>query len=468
LYWKDVNRQGAVLGLTAGFLVWGYTLVVPTLIQVGFLPEEWLSEGPFGLVWFNPQNLLGSGITNPIVHGTFWSLFFNISALSLGVVFGEQSAKEKNLAEFYIHPFSHGSEFGERLVWKGRLVYKDLIQVSQQLLGKGKVDKAVRYYEKHYETPIEKTGEVKPAFVSYVERMLSGAVGATSARMLISSIAKEDEIVLSDVIEIIRQKKETTLLNERLRYKSNELEQKTTQLEIANKRLQNLDQEKDEFISTVNHELRTPLTSIRALCEIIHDHEDMEEAERKEFLTTIITEAERMTRLINQVLDLEKLESGRMRLQKERVELKAFLEDVLFPYEKLCKEKSLNLIHEFVDERLELEIDKDKITEVIVNLTANAIKHTEQGYIKVCAERQNTHALVSIIDTGKGIEYEDLDRIFDKFYQVKGGQDRKPGGSGLGLPIAKKLVNLHDGHIWVKSQPNIGSEFSFTIPLSNN
>lgn len=464
LYWSDFNKNAIVGGLVVGFLIWGYTLVIPTLIQVGLISQSLIVDGPFGIGWLNPYALFGSDIENHIVHGTLWSMLFNISTILVMVVFGQQSDKERFLADYYLNPFTYGTKYSERLVWKGTVVYQDLISVSNKLLGQQRVSQAVNFYHTHYEAPLKKSGEVNSQFINYMERLLSGAIGSTSARMLIASIAKSELIVLDDLVEILKQKRETAMLNEKLKAKSKELELKSTQLEIANNRLKNLDQEKDEFISTVNHELRTPLTTIKALCEIIYDHDDMEDEERKSFLETVINESERMTRLINQVLDLEKLESGKVLLQMETISYAKFLDQVLFPYEKQCEEKGIKFFKNFTKDEIIIYVDKDKLTEVIVNLVSNAINHTDNGYIEVSVRLEKNQVITSVKDTGKGILPAYLDQIFDKFFQIKKNENQKPSGSGLGLSITKKQVMLHGGKIWANSQIDQGSVFSFSLP----
>ena len=463
LFWKDANKKGVLAGLIAGFIIWGYTLVVPTMAEIGWVEPSLMENGFLGISSLKPHSLFGSAMS-PITHGTFWSLFINAS-LFFGIsILTDQSAKDRNMAELFVDIFKKSGQ-DDTVVWKGRLVQKELIKLSENLLGKIRTEESIKFYEKRYGTLNEK--RVDPQFVNFIERMLAGAIGSASSRVLISSIAQEEEIEITDVIELLRETSEISSLNAALTLKSDELSKRTTELETANERLRNLDQEKDDFISTVTHELRTPLTSIKAFVEIVQDNPEIEE--RDEFLTTINEEIDRMTRLINQVLEMEKLESGAVTIDKHEIIPHEIVEDSIASMQHLLKSKNIKLLRDFPEELQATPVtgDKDRLQQVFMNLVSNSIKHAanEDPTIKVEAQLLDGKLAISIIDNGKGIKKENLSQIFDKFFQARDQTLKKPKGTGLGLSITKKIVELHEGSIEVESTWEEGARFTVKLPI---
>ncbi|MEO1049755.1 MAG: sensor histidine kinase [Bacteroidota bacterium] len=469
LFWKDANKQGAMSGLIIGFVVWGYTLVIPTVIEVGLLPESLMHDGPFGIGWLRPESLFGSSLPF-IAHGTLWSLFFNTLAFFAASIFTEQSGKERNQAELYVDIYQYSTKSAEKLVWKGEMVYQDLVKLAENLLGKDRMAEAIDNYRQRYgET--HQDGVVDAKFVNYTERLLSGAVGSASAHLLISSMAKEDEIELKDVIVLLKETSETARLNEELQYKSSQLRRQADELEEANERLKNLDKEKDDFISTVTHEMRTPLTAIKAFVEIIQDNPEIEEQERSRFLGTINDEIDRMTRLINQVLDMEKLESGATTIASTTISPYQILNDSIKSLEHLILSKEIKLNQQFGDDVNSVEItgDEDRLKQVFINLISNAIKYAseEQPFITIQCETDQSALIISITDNGRGIKKENMTRIFEKFFQARDQTRKKPKGTGLGLSISKKIIELHKGTIEVTSEWQKGSTFIIRLPTSS-
>lgn len=468
LFWKDANKKGALSGIIIGFIIWAYTLVVPTMVEVRLLPESLMTEGLFGIQWFKPESLFGANLS-PIAHGTFWSLFFNVCFFFAGSLLGRQTAKERNMAELFVDIYQHSSLSEQKLVWKGDLIHQDLISLSENLLGKERTNQALRIYEKTY-GKFEIDERIDSRFVNYIERLLSGAIGSASARILISSIAKEEEIEIHDVIHLLKETSETAQLNKELQIKSDELKRRTDELEAANERLKNIDKEKDDFISTVTHELRTPLTSIKAFVEIIQDNPEL--SERNEFLDTINEEIDRMTRLINQVLDMEKLESGAIGLDKQSIIPFEIIEDSLSSIHHLLKSKNIELVQSFSSEARSqiLLADEDRLKQVFINLFSNAINHSKDmaAQIEVIGKSNGKVLEIAIRDNGKGIKPENLNHIFDKFFQARNQTTKKPKGTGLGLSITKKIIELHDGAIDVQSVWEEGSTFTIKLPIKSN
>lgn len=259
-----------------------------------------------------------------------------------------------------------------------------------------------------------------------------------------------------------------------------ELEAKTGELTEANEKLTELDRLKTDFLSTVSHELRTPLTSVLGFAKIIQKKtegvlfplvpQEDKKVQRtlrqvKDNLGIIIAEGERLTSLINDVLDIAKMEAGKVEWKMERASLEEIIRQGIGSVSSLFTQKGLRLACE-IDEGLPGVIcDRDRVIQVIINLLSNALKFTEKGKV-VCRARQDDGGVtVSISDQGVGISREDQEKVFDKFLQIGDTLTDKPVGTGLGLPICKEIIEHHGGMIWVESEPGRGSIFSFTLPV---
>ncbi|MFO8009516.1 MAG: PAS domain-containing sensor histidine kinase [Dehalococcoidia bacterium] len=265
-------------------------------------------------------------------------------------------------------------------------------------------------------------------------------------------------------------------MQEQLAQYSSELEQRLNELQAAYERLEELDKMKDSFLSTVSHELRAPLTSIRSFAEILLTYEGDRKVQ-EEFLNIISDESERLTRLINDFLDLSKIESGRIELYSTIVEIPEVIDKALAANDALLKGMDMNLEVEVEPDLRPVWCDRDRLIQVVTNLINNAAKFTPSGgNIKVRAElyrpevsgetNHNKMVKVSVIDNGIGISHENQETVFDKFAQVGDTLADKPRGSGLGLSICKEIVERYKGKIWIEGEPDKGSTFSFTIPLA--
>jgi len=484
IFWKQGSRRGAVMGLVAGALVWGYTLILPTLVPVGLAPETWLTEGPFGLGWLKPQALFGLASLSPLGQAIFWSLLLNTGLYVWGSLQRPQTSLEHNQAILFVDVFRYGSTYDSSVVRKGKTLVTDIRSLLARFFGEQEASRMIeRYIRRHQLGSTQPFAD--PRLVTYAEKILTGAIGTASARILMASVAQEEPITVNEVIRILKTSQELLAVNKELKRKSAELEHLTRQLSEANERLQQADQQKDDFLSTVTHEVRTPLTSIRALSEILHDSPDMDLSTRQHFLGTIIKESERLTRLINQVLDLERIESGRYKLNLERMPLAELVGEAVEAVSQLAAEKQQELRTDLPDGSVFIEADRDRLTQVLINLLSNAIKFSPAGtgLIRVEATTESGQAIVRVTDNGSGINSAYHELIFEKFYQandrgnalgmnqksVSAAQTvrviRKPKGSGLGLAISKKIIELHHGTIGVQSQPGQGATFWFRIPV---
>jgi PAS domain S-box-containing protein len=224
---------------------------------------------------------------------------------------------------------------------------------------------------------------------------------------------------------------------------------------------------KNEFISTVSHELRTPMTSIKGYTDLLFlgMAGGLTDTQRS-FLQIIKSNADRLTALVNDILDISRIETGRLRLTIESLDLVELINGVVSSFWEQYREKGLELAWEAPAELSEVRGDATRVSQVLSNLVANAWHYTpEGGQVTIAARPVDGHVQVDIADTGIGIAAEDLDRIFDRFFRVDHPVVQEAGGSGLGLSIVKMFVEMLGGRIWVDSEVDVGSTFHFTLPL---
>lgn len=223
---------------------------------------------------------------------------------------------------------------------------------------------------------------------------------------------------------------------------------------------------KDEFISIVSHELRTPLSIIKEAISLILDRVLGEINEQQEKILTISkNNIDRLSRLINDLLDISKIENGKVMIRKTRVNMTNTIKMIASTFESKTKEKGLELRMSCPEKEVYIYVDEDKIIQLLTILVDNALKFTSQGFIEVSLEKKENGVGCTVEDTGIGILKEDLPKVFDKFTQVGCNNGLKERGVGLGLSVAKGIVELHKGKIWVESKVGKGTKFSFSLPI---
>ncbi|WP_174734672.1 cell wall metabolism sensor histidine kinase WalK [Mesobacillus harenae] len=225
-----------------------------------------------------------------------------------------------------------------------------------------------------------------------------------------------------------------------------------------------IDMERREFVANVSHELRTPLTTMRSYLEALAEGAWRDEEIAPNFLHTTQTETERMIRLVNDLLQLSKMDSRDYSLKKEWVNFPVFFNRIIDRFE-LSKEQNVIFQRKLPEQTIFVEIDEDKLTQVLYNIISNAMKYSpEGGQITFSVEEQEERIIVSVSDEGVGIPKDNLEKVFDRFYRVDKARTRKLGGTGLGLAIAKEMVNAHGGQIWAESVEGKGTVISFSLP----
>ncbi len=238
-----------------------------------------------------------------------------------------------------------------------------------------------------------------------------------------------------------------------------------TELQDAYHKLQTMDRMKSEFVSIVSHELRTPLTTIKAFIELIMMKPEMDHEKRLSFLGKVNVETDRLKRLISDLLDLARIESGSMNWRTERISLEGVASAALAAIKPLYEDKELSLTAAFDSHLPAVCGDSDRLIQVVTNILSNALKFTPAGgRVRLVMRASNGNVLVRVEDTGMGIAAGDLELIFEKFRRSGDPLTNTIDGTGLGLAIARQIVEHHGGRIWAESAPGKGSAFSFTLP----
>lgn len=465
LFWRRANRIGALIGLSGGFLIWIYTLLLPIS---GWLPTGFVEHGPWGIGLLRPSALFGLEGLDVYSHGVFWSMLFNIGGLVIGSMLSEQGSVERIQASRFVDVFSPDQASAGPLIWRGSADVTELRHMVARFLGDQRTNRAFARYAEQHGLSLETGALADAGLVQHAEELLAGAVGAASARVMIGSIVKGEPLSVSEVMTILDESSQAIRYSRQLERQSRELETAYRELRAANERLQELDRLKDEFVATVSHELRTPLTSIRAFSEILLSNADMPIAKQQEFLGIVVKESERLTRLINQVLDVAKMDAGHIEWNIAPLDLRDVVADAVNATSQLCRDRGARLEVVPCEQSLTLNGDTDRLTQVLINLLSNAAKFCpdQGGWIALRLYRNDSHARIEVEDNGPGIPPEHIDDVFERFHQISDQQAGKPKGTGLGLPISKRIIEHHGGRIWVESEPGRGARFIVELPLS--
>ncbi|MBK1645053.1 histidine kinase [Thiocapsa imhoffii] len=464
LYWRGGTREGALAGLAAGFLVWIYTLLLPSFAKSGWLPPAFMESGPGGFDLLAPMALFGMTGWNEITHGLFWSLTANIGAFLFVSSLRAPNATEASQAGIFVDA-SRRTVRGSAPLWRGSAEIDELMALNARFLGQSRTRAAFEQFarERGVKTPNQLPDDAETIY--FAETLLSGAIGGASARVMVASVTDEEPLGLDEVLNILDEASQIRAYSRELEQKSLALEAATAELRAANLRLQELDRMKDDFISSVTHELRTPLASIRAFSEILFDDPEIDLEQRRRFLGILVSETERLSRLVNQVLDLAKIESGHADWRTEILCLQDLIHQAVAATEQYVEERGSRVTLDLPDTPAAVSGDRDRIVQVLVNLLSNAAKFAPAGTgaidIRLSAEGASWRVCVS--DNGPGIPAEDLERVFEKFHQTALG-GAKPGGTGLGLPISRRIMDNLGGRIWAECRPTTGATVCFDLP----
>ncbi len=442
LYWKGGTRDGALAGLAAGALVWAWTLMLPSIARSGWIADDFVRDGLFGWQWTRPEQLFGLDALDNLSHSLLWSLAANIGLYVAVSLARPPAAAEASQAHRFVDIFERDS--AGRVFWRGSVDPMRLRALVGRFIGAQRAEaRFARFAQRLGLAGIEQLpGD--PRLVEFAERELSGAIGSASARVMVASVTQEETLDLDDVMDIVEE---------------------ASALRQVNEQLKSLDRLKDDFMSSVTHELRTPLTSIRALAELMRDDPDMPEPQRNQFLGVVVAETERLSRLVNQVLEMAKIEAGHAEWRSNDVDLRALLRQAVAATAELFRDKGCTVALALPDALPTLRADEDRLMQVVMNLLSNAAKFVPApgGRVEVRLNGDPTGVVVEVEDNGPGVPPEQRDQIFEKFRQG-GDASHRPPGTGLGLPISRQIVEHFGGRLTLVAGRGPGSCFRFFLP----
>ncbi|MGZ5267891.1 MAG: ATP-binding protein [Caldimonas sp.] len=467
LYWKGGTRNGALTGLLLGFALWAYTLMLPSVAKSGWLPADFVNDGPWGLALLKPEQLLGLGGLDNLTHALFWSLLANVTAYVALSLWRPPSARETSQALLFVDVFRDAADRGAAgpVFWRGRAQVRELLPLMSRLLGAARAQELFGGFARQRGVARIDQIPADAQLVQFVETQLAGAIGSASARVMVAAAVEEEALGLDDVMRILDEASQLRAYSHELEDKSRSLQRATDELRAANEQLKSLDRLKDDFMSSVTHELRTPLTSIRALSEMMADDLDMPQEQRQQFLRIINAETERLSRLVNQVLDMAKIEAGQAEWHTTDVDLRELLVRAVQTTAEMFRERGATVVLDLPEAVPTLRVDADRLTQVLLNLLSNAAKFLPPvgGRVDARLKVGKAGLRVEIQDNGSGVAADQQTLIFEKFRQG-GDVANRPQGSGLGLPISREIVEHFGGRIWLESAPGQGACFAFELP----
>ncbi|KMQ64232.1 sodium:proline symporter [Chryseobacterium sp. FH2] len=457
IFWRRGSYKGAVIGLLAGLAICYFGLIIP---QYYFSYNQEFKGALRDM--YDAFDFFAIPYLGRIPQIFFWSILVNTSLFTIISVSVKGNYRERNFAELYVDIDKYIQNHENAFIWRGTAYVSDIKNILERFLGKNKTEQALRIFNLKYNIDSQ-TETADSRFIKFSENLLAGRIGTASAKILIEGVTKEDKISLKEVLNILEESKENIILNKKLTEQSEELKQLSDDLRNANESLIIKDRQKDDFLDSVAHELRTPITAIRSAGEILADDDDIPLEIKKEFLNNIITESDRLSEIINDILYLDKLQHGEIALNIQENNIIETYKKALNPLLHLIHQKNIhlsevNLLNQFI-----FEYDEARMIQLFQNILGNALKFTdEQGTIQTKLSEKENQLIITIFNTGKHIPEEDLEMIFDKFYQSKNQNILKPTGSGLGLAISKKIVQAQGGTIKAE---NSGLGVTFTIIL---
>jgi len=467
LYWRQATARGAMAGVAAGFVVWTYTLFLPSFGGSFILSGNDIGFGPWGIAALRPQALFGLEGLDPLVHATFWSMTINVALLVLVSLLRGQKPLERLQGTLFVDVFRTPAADTSRFVNRSATRY-DLNLLAQRILGPDQTHRLFQEAERRHGLMRDQS-LADDAFISELERKLAGSIGAASARALISQVVIGETISLYELMQIADETQRVRDYSTRLEEKSRQLEAAARQLTEANDRLTLLDSQKDEFLSQVSHEVRTPMTSIRSLSEILLDTEGIEREQAQRFLHIIHEESIRMTRLLDGILDLSVLEADEQEWQLVPTDPELVLDKAFRVCEGLAVRSRSLLLNgpRLGDGRALVRCDADRLSQVFINLISNAIKYnvSEQPFVRVISSIDGRWYQVLVLDNGPGIRSDERERIFLKFSrgwaQIRSGTQ----GAGLGLAISGQIMRRLGGTLELMPDQGQGACFRVRLPL---
>ncbi|MEL6685036.1 MAG: HAMP domain-containing sensor histidine kinase, partial [Pseudomonadota bacterium] len=416
-----------------------------------------MDNGPFGLSWLRPQALFWVSGLDPLVHGILWSMVLNAAMFVICSLLTFPAPLERLQGAQFVNVFAHSTAAP---AWSAAAAgAEDLLIMAQRIMG-SKEAQAVFTQEAARQGKAGYLPDVTPDFIERLERVLAGSVGAATAHAMIGQLIGGSSVSVEDLIAVADEAAQILEYSNQLEAKSQEQDRTARALRAANDKLTALSIQKDAFLSQISHELRTPMTSIRSFSDILREGA-MTDEEQERYASIIHDEAVRLTRLLDDLLDLSVLENGQVELREQAGELSDLLDRAVRAAGS--HDGVLDVQRDHSQEQLRLVTDLDRLTQVFINLIANARKYcdAEDPKLQIKVHQEKGNYLVDFIDNGSGIAPENQDLIFEKFSRVADGS--KAGGAGLGLAICREVMHRLGGDVSYLSLDG-GTAFRVRLP----
>jgi signal transduction histidine kinase len=460
LFWRDATVKGALSGIAIGFVVWAWSMFLPSFATSSAVVAGLMAEGPFGISWLRPHALFGLSGFDPLVLSGFWSLFLNSAALVLVSLFTSQSPLERLQAALFADAFRRAGGEGANFIG-GSAAVGDLFFIAQRVLGLERATDLFGVLLRTHAAP-------GPEFIGRLERELAGSIGAASAHVMLSKVVTGDEVSLEAVLQMADETQQAIEYGQTLERTSAELRLTAAKLESANEQLRVLDQQKDDFLSQISHEVRTPMTSIRSFSEILLD-DSLTPEERRRFVATIHGESLRLTRLLDEILDLSALERGERGWQNEPIDAEAALDRAVEVCNGFARQRNTRLALGRRASEARVLGEADRLCQVLINLISNAIKFNEsdEPVVSVSSYAEGASHVIEIEDNGPGISATDRKRIFEKFWRGRNAASGGHAGTGLGLAISRRIIARMNGSLELVPRRGRGACFRIVLPLAS-
>ncbi len=460
IFWRGATRVGAAAGLSIGFVTWAYTMFLPSFGPDGAISAQVFSEGAFGIGWLRPQALFGIEGMDPLLHAVFWSMVLNTAAFIAASLLTFPGPVERLQGAAFVNVFDDG-DAGPRPWTRGRAEPEALLVMTQRILGDAALglfaDEAKAQGKEGY------LPDANPEFVERLERRLAGSVGAATAHAMISELVGRDRVSVEDLMAVANEAAQIMEYSGKLEAQQEELSRTAGALREANEKLTQVSTQKDAFLSQISHELRTPMTSIRAFSELLMEG-DAPPAAVTAQAGIINTEAIRLTRLLDDLLDLSVLENGSVQLTLGLANLGQMIDRALVAAGNTRPERAFTVVRTALAEDVFLRTDADRLVQVFINLISNARKYCDAATprLRIAVRHKGGRVTVDFIDNGTAIPKASQVLIFEKFTRLT--DPTRAGGAGLGLAICREVMTNLGGSIgYLPGQG--GAAFRVTLPL---
>lgn len=465
VFWRDATRAGALTGMLIGAGLWAYTLFLPSFGGDFVLSAAVLQNGPWGLGILRPQALFGLDGMDPLVHAVVWSVGLNALTFVVVSSLTQPTVLERLQATLFVDVFrTTGGEPTGAVV--GAAEADDLLILAQRILGEGPAN---RLFAEMARVQGHSGGLPHPtdSVIARLERELAGSIGAASAHALVTRIAGRQALGMTDLIDIADETQQLIETTRQLALKSAELERTAQQFRQVNERLRSLDAQKDDFLSQVSHELRTPMTSIRSFTEILLDGAEMPEATRDRFVGIIHDESQRLTRLLDVLLDINRLEAGAVDFPLDAIDLSDAVEGAAEAISSLTLAGNVAVNMDLPAGGAVIHANADRLRQVLINILSNAVKYNaaDPPRIDIRGAVDGGFVTLDILDNGGGISRLEATTVFEKF--ARGARADRDQGAGLGLPISRAILRAMGGDLTVEFAPTGDSFFRLRLKQSN-